>query len=118
MAEEFKTIEIVEMDYRLMLHVKELRKGKFSQEELSLEMGVNKSFVGNVESLLQHQKYGTRHIPLLAKAFGYKSVDELFKFSTPKHDKVRLTLRITPKLNKDGTKSRGKELEVIKVEPI
>lgn len=118
MPEGFKVITITEIDYRLMLHIRKLREGKFSQIELSKEMGLNKSFVGNVESLLQHQKYGTRHIPLLAKAFGYKSIDHLFKFPTPKYDKISITLRITPKINKDGSPSKGKIVEVIKVEPV
>lgn len=118
MLEEFEVIEIAEIDYRLMLHVKKLREGKFSQEELSKEMGLNKSFVGNVESLLQPQKYGTRHIPLLAKAFNYKTIDKLFKFPTPQYDKIRITLRITPKINKDGSTTKGKNVEVVKVAPI
>lgn len=117
MEEEYKTIVMVEMDYRLMLHVKDLREGKFSQEELSIAMGLNKSFVGNVESLLQPQKYGTRHLTLLAKAFGFKNMDKLFKFPTPENDKIVITLKITPKVKKDGTQSKEKNAEVIKIEP-
>jgi transcriptional regulator with XRE-family HTH domain len=50
-----------------------LRKSAgLSKEELSLKMGLTKSFVGNVESYTQRHKYSTRHITLLAKAFGLK----------------------------------------------
>jgi len=118
MKEEYKTIEMIEMDYRLMVYIKGLRNGKFTQEELSIAMGLNRSFVGNVESLLQPQKYGTRHLTLLAKAFKFKKVEELFKFPTPKNDKIKLTLKITSKPKKDGTPSKGKNVEVVKIEAI
>ncbi|TDN89199.1 hypothetical protein DET49_107115 [Salegentibacter sp. 24] len=118
MVEELKVITMAEFDYHLMLHIKKLREGRFSQEELSKKMGLNKSFVGNVESLLQPQKYGTRHISLLAKAFGYNSIDKLLNFSTPKYDKVHITIRVTSKMNSVGLPSRGKVVEVKKVEPV
>ncbi|SEO04959.1 hypothetical protein SAMN05216436_1305 [bacterium A37T11] len=117
-TEELIYIEMSELDYQLILHVKELRRNKFTQQELSLKMGMTKSFVGNVEQFLHSKKYNIRHLTLIAKAFGYKSISKLFDFPTPEHDWVRLTLRITPALKKDGTPSKEKKVEVIKVEPV
>jgi transcriptional regulator with XRE-family HTH domain len=118
MKVEYKTVEMAEIDYRLILHVKELREGKFTQDELCAAMGLAGSFIGKVESFLQHQKYGTRHLTLLAKAFKFKSIAELFKFPTPEHDRIKITLKISPKLKKDGTPSKEKLIEVVKIEPV
>jgi len=118
MPEELVYIEISELDYCLILHVRELRQGLYTQQQLSLKMGMTKTFIGNVESFLHSKKYSIRHLTLLSKAFKYKSVAELFDFPTPKHDIIQLTLKITPKIKKDGTPSKGKNVEVVKVEPI
>lgn len=111
--------ELSYLDYTLILHIKKLReKQGWTQQELSQRMGVVKSFIGNVESFIQRHKYNIRHLTLIAKAFGFKSVAKLFDFPTPEHDMVRLTIRITPKSKKDGTPSKEKDVEVIKIEPI
>ena len=68
------------------------QKKEISQEKLSLKMGLTKSFVGNVENIKENHKYSTRHIALLAKAFGFLNISELMNFPTPKYDKIKVTV--------------------------
>lgn len=107
--------ETSHFDFDFINHIKTLRQQKgWSQEELSMRMGVTKTFIGNVESYTQRQKYSTRHIALLAKAFEYKKISELMKFPTPKFDKIKITVRQT--YNKGGSKVI--DSEVIKIESL
>ena len=107
------TFEITQFDFDLINHIKNLRKtASFSKEELSIKMGLAKTFVGNVESYTQRHKYSTRHISLLAQAFGYKSISELMKFPTPQYDKIKITVKQT--MNESGTKALSSE--VLKIE--
>ena len=103
------------LDFVLINHIKSLRlKRGFSQEQLSLKMGLTKSFVGNVENIKQDHKYATRHLTLLAKAFGSKNISDLLKFPTPEYDKIKVTVQQT--YNETGTKVINSE--VVKIEPI
>ncbi|WP_294207422.1 hypothetical protein [uncultured Chryseobacterium sp.] len=77
-------------------------------------MGLAKTFVGNVESFTQRHKYSTRHISLLAKAFGYKNISELMEFPTPEYDRIKVTVKQV--YNESGT--RVMESEVVKIEGI
>lgn len=107
--------ETTNFDFDFIEHVKNLRKLKdISQEELSLSMGVAKTFVGNVESYTQRHKYSTRHITLLAKAFGFKNVSDLMNFPTPTNDRIRVTVQQT--MNEANTKVISSE--VLKIEAI
>lgn len=107
--------ETTQFDYEFINHIKMLRIEKgFSQEKLSLEMGLTRSFVGNVESVKENHKYSTRHIALLAKAFGFKNISELMNFPTPQYDNIRITVNQT--LNEKGTKVMNNE--VVKIEVI
>lgn len=107
--------ETTQFDFDLIKHVKKLRKvNGFTKDELSLKMGVAKSFVGNVESFTQRHKYSTRHLTLLAKVFGYKNMGDLLNFPTPKYDKIKVTVQQT--YNESGTKVM--KSEVLKIEPI
>lgn len=107
--------EITQFDFEFIQHVKELRTSLgLTKEELSLKMGLTKTFVGNVESYSQRHKYSTRHITLLAKAFNFKKIDELMNFTTPEYDKIRVTVKQT--LNDTGTKVMSSE--IIKIEAI
>ena len=109
------TFETTNFDFDFIEHVKNLRKLKdISQEELSLSMGVAKTFVGNVESYTQRHKYSTRHITLLAKAFGFKNVSDLMNFPTPTNDRIRVTVQQT--MNEANTKVITSE--VLKIEAI
>ena len=107
--------EITQFDFDLIKHVQMLRKSAgLSKEELSLKMGLTKSFVGNVESYTQRHKYSTRHITLLAKAFGFKNISELMNFPTPTNDRIRVTVQQT--MNEANTKVISSE--VLKIEAI
>ncbi len=77
-------------------------------------MGLTKTFVGNVESYTQRHKYSTRHISLLAKAFGFKNISELMEFPTPEHGRIRVTVKQV--YNEGGTKVMASE--VVKIEEI
>ena len=106
-------IEMNQFDFDFIEHVKTIRETNgLNKEELSLKMGLAKTFVGNVESYTQRHKYSTRHIGLLAKAFGFKNISKLMDFQTPEHDRIKVTVKQT--LNKNGTKVMSSE--VIKVE--
>lgn len=95
--------ETSQFDFDVINHVKHLRKSKgYTQDELSLKMGVTKSFVSNVESYTQRHKYATRHLTLLAKAFGFKNISDLLNFPTPEYDKIKVTIYQT--YNEAGTK--------------
>ncbi|WP_394674056.1 helix-turn-helix domain-containing protein [uncultured Chryseobacterium sp.] len=109
------TFETTQFDFDLANHIKSLRKSAgLSKEELSLKMGVAKSFVGNVESHTQRHKYSTRHIALLANAFGYKNVSELMDFPTPEYDRIKVTVKQV--YNERGTKVV--ESEVVGIEEV
>ncbi|NML72098.1 hypothetical protein HHL23_20225 [Chryseobacterium sp. RP-3-3] len=113
--EKIFNFEITQFDFDLINHVRILRKSVgLNKEELSLKMGLAKSFVGNVESYTQRHKYSTRHITLLCKAFSFKNISDLMKFPTPKNDKIRVTVRQT--MNDACTKVMSSE--VIKIEAI
>lgn len=112
-----KTIEYVlsQFDYDFINHIKKLReKNNISQEQLSLKMGLARSFIGNVENIRERHKYSTRHITLLAKAFGFKKVSDLLQFPTPQYDKIKVTVKQT--FNETGTKVL--KSEVVKIEAI
>jgi len=107
--------ETTQLDFELINHIKNLRVKKgYSQEQLSLKMGLTKSFVGNVENVKEIHKYGTRHLTLLAKAFGFKNISELMKFPTPQYDKIKVTVEQT--YNESGTKVMNNK--ILKIEPI
>ncbi|PRB04095.1 transcriptional regulator [Chryseobacterium sp. MYb7] len=106
---------VIYFDYIFIQHVKKIREQQgLTQEQLSLKMGLSKSFVGSVENLKERHKYSTRHITLLAKALEYKNISKLMNIPTPEFDRVKLTIQVT--LNKSGTKTISSEL--IKIEPI
>lgn len=109
------TFDTTQFDFDLIDHVKNLRKeNKMSQDQLSLKMGVAKSFVSNVESFTQRHKYSTRHLTLLAKAFGFKKISDLLQFPTPKYDKIKVTVKQT--FNDSGNKVISNE--VLRIEEL
>ncbi|MEQ7802052.1 helix-turn-helix transcriptional regulator [Pedobacter sp. ASV1-7] len=117
--EEIKTIEMSELDYRLILHIKGLRESRgLSQIELSHRMGLSSGFIGKVELITAPDKYSIRHLKLLADIFKVKNFADLFPSKMPAHDMIRLTLKITNDIKKDGTPSKKKITEVIKIESI
>jgi transcriptional regulator with XRE-family HTH domain len=107
--------QTTQFDFELINHIRILRKSKgFTKEDLSLAMGVTRTFVGNVESFTQRHKYSTRHIALLAQAFGYKNISDLMQFPTPQYDKIKVTVKQT--MNESGTKALNSE--VLKIEAL
>jgi transcriptional regulator with XRE-family HTH domain len=113
--EKIFCFETTQFDLDFINHIKKIRKGEeLTKDELSLKMGVAKSFVSNVESFTQRHKYSTRHIALLAQAFGYKNIADLMKFPTPQYDKIKVTVKQI--MNESGTKAL--RAEVLKIEPL
>ena len=107
--------ETTHFDFILIQHIEKLRKlNEITKDDLSLKMGLAKSFVSNVESYTQKHKYSTRHITLLAKAFGYTKISDLLDFPTPQYDRIRVTVEQT--YNDSGTKVI--KSEVVKIEEI
>ena len=106
---------ISQFDFELINHVKVIRtKKKLSQEQLSVKMGLARSFVGNVENINEKHKYSTRHLTLLAKAFNFKNMSDLLKFPTPKYDKIMVS--VNQIFNESGTKMVSSE--VLKIEEV
>ncbi|AZA51204.1 XRE family transcriptional regulator [Chryseobacterium carnipullorum] len=113
--EQITYLETTQFDLDFINHVRNIRKAKkLSKDQLSLKMGLAKSFVSNVESLTQRHKYSTRHITLLCKAFDFKNISDLMNFPTPKNDKIKVTIR--QKMNDTNTKVVSSE--VVKIEVI
>lgn len=114
---EIVIIEISQLDYLLIVNVKRIRIEKgLSQVSLTQKMGLSEGFVGKVELFTERAKYSIRYIHLLASALDC-TIQEILPVEQPKHDMVRLTLKRTNKINKDGSLSQKKITEVIKIEP-
>ena len=109
--------EMSEMDFRLILHVKELREEKgITQVELSQKMGLASGFVGNVEMFGNSAKYNIRHLPLIAKALGFKNVGEVLPKGIVTKDLVKIILEKVPLPKKNGVLSQNKfEYKILKV---
>jgi len=115
---ELNKVEISHLDYLIIVNVKQLRLDRgLSQVKLTQKMGLSEGFVGKVEMYTERAKYSIRHIYLLASALNC-NIQDILPLEQPKHDIVRLTLRRSNKINKDGSISRKKSTEVIKIEPV
>lgn len=112
--------EMSEMDFRLILHIKELReKQGLTQMDLSQKMGLASGFVGKVEMFGNISKYNIRHLPLIAKALGLKNVGDVLPLGIVSNDIVNVTVEKLPLPKKNGTPSQNKfEYKILKVEPI
>ncbi|SDD70349.1 helix-turn-helix domain-containing protein [Pedobacter soli] len=114
---EIVIIEISQLDYLLIVNIKRKRiEVGLSQVSLTQKMGLSEGFVGKVELFTERAKYSIRHIHLLASALNC-TIQEILPVEQPKYDMVKLTLKRTNKINKDGSVSRKKITEVIKIEP-
>lgn len=117
-TEDIIYVEISEMDYLLICFVRALRKQKgLTQLQLSQRMKLADGFVSKVETFVERAKYSIRHLPLLAIALECE-IKDVFPKQTPKYDQIRLTLRRTNKVNRDGSISTKKVTEVVSIEPI
>jgi len=105
------------LDYLIIINVKRLRiERKLSQVSLTQKMGLSEGFVGKVEIFTERAKYSIRHIHLLANALNCK-IQDIMPLEQPKYDIIKLTLKRTNKINKDGSISPKKVTEVLKIEP-
>jgi len=117
--EEIINITMSELDYELIKRIKELRdQHNLSQVQLSHKMNLSSGFVGKVELLTAPDKYSIRHLKLLANVFKVESIGDLFPIPLPEHDLIVLTLRVTYNQKKDGSQSKKKLTEVIKIDPV
>lgn len=121
MPSEIIEKEMSEMDFRLILHVKELREDHgLTQVELSQKMGLASGFVGKVEMFGDSAKYNLRHLPLIAKALGFENVGDVLPKGIVTKDLVKITLEKVPLRKKNGEPSQNKFdykiLEVVAVE--
>ena len=72
MTNKDRTIEkiISDIDWFVIEKIRELRSSKFSQAELSREIGFSDGFIGRVENPVTSVTYNLRHINLISKALG------------------------------------------------
>lgn len=107
MIEIYQTKAIFRIEYELICNIKVLREEKgWSQEALSEKMGFALKFVGKCESLDQPEKYNLRHIGILKRVFGLKSLDELFPNGVPADEQIIIHYKKVPKKKVDGTDSK------------
>jgi len=115
--DELIFVEISQLDFLLIERVKALRIGKnMTQLQLTQKMKLADGFVSKVETYTERAKYNIRHIYLLASALNC-NIQDILPIEQPKFDMVKLTLKRTNKINKDGSLSQKKTTEVIKIEP-
>lgn len=113
---EKKTISAI--DYLLIEEVKAIRiKKGISKAQLSAKLKLAESFVGKVEDLNQRDKYSIRHLPLLVKALGLKSIGQLFP-KVPSGNMIEITYEKVAKLNKDGSEGKQIEDRIIEIKEI
>lgn len=116
MTNTYEAKPIYKIDYQLILNVQRFReKLGWSQRMLSEKMGLAEGFVGSCESLDQPQKYNLRHIGILKKVFGFKSLDDLFPGGIPADEQIIIRYKKVPKKKADGTPSKLMENEIVEI---
>lgn len=116
MEELLKSNPIYRIEYELIERIKELRIEKgWSQEKLSEEMGLFKTFVSNCEAIKEDQKYNLRHIGILKRVFGLKSLDDFFPNGIPADEQIIIRYKKQPKKKADGTDSKLFETVVVAI---
>ncbi|RZJ66892.1 MAG: XRE family transcriptional regulator [Flavobacterium sp.] len=117
-SDELIFVEISEIDFLLIKRVKDLRiANNMTQLQLTQKMKLADGFISKVETFTERAKYNIRHIKLLASALDC-NIQDILPLEQPEHDMIRLTLKRTSKINKDGSISQKKITEVIKIEPL
>lgn len=112
----YKTKAIFRIEYELIFNIKDLRVERgWSQEVLSGKMGLAENFVGKCESLDQPEKYNLRHMGILKKVFGSKSLDDLFPNGIPEDEQIVIQYIKVPKKKADGTDSKLMENVVVEI---
>ncbi len=116
MSKIYQTKAIFRIEYELILNAKAFRDERgWSQEILSGKMGFAVNFVGKCESLDQPEKYNLRHIGILKKVFGFKSLDNFFPEGIPKDEQILIRYKKVPKKKTDGSDSKIKENVVMEI---
>ncbi len=116
MIEIYQTKAIFRIEYELICNIKALREEKgWSQEALSEKMGFAVKFVGKCESLDQPEKYNLRHMGILKKVFGLKSLDDFFPNGIPIDEQIVIHYKKVPKKKADGTDSKLMENVVVEI---
>ncbi|MGK6351586.1 helix-turn-helix domain-containing protein [Parapedobacter sp. DT-150] len=116
MTEIYQTKAIFRIEYELILNVKAFRdKRGWSQEVLSGKMLLAVNFVGKCESLDQPEKYNLRHIGILKRVFGFKSLDEFFPSGIPNDEQIVIRYKKVPKKKADGSDSKIMENVVVEI---
>ena len=105
---------IADIDWFIIERVRELRKSKFSQTALSIEIGFAEGFIGRIENPNHSAVYSPRHINLLANALKVKISDILPPNPLP-NDLILLVIKIKPATK---LKTGEKNYEVIEKIPL
>jgi transcriptional regulator with XRE-family HTH domain len=97
MAEKDRIIEkvIAEIDWEIIERIRELRKDKFSQVGLSMEIGFAEGFIGRIENPQHTAVYNPRHINLISKALKVK-ISDIIPEKPTQNDLVKLIIKILP----------------------
>lgn len=114
MIKIYQTKAIFRIEYELILNIKTLRKS-WSQEALSRKMGLAENFVGKCESLDQPEKYNLRHLGILKKVFGFKSLDDFFPDGIPNDEQIIIRYKKVPKKKADGNDSKLMDNVVVEI---
>lgn len=116
--EQIKEIIISRLDLYIINRVKELREKKnISQDNLSVRMGFSEKFVGSVENPTLGAKYNIRHLNLLAKSLDCSLWDLLPKEPFD-DDLVKVKIKRSKGINKDGSKSKRTQIDIIDIQPV
>ncbi|MBT1696070.1 helix-turn-helix transcriptional regulator [Fulvivirgaceae bacterium PWU4] len=116
--EQIKEVIISRLDLYIINRVKELREKKnISQDNLSVRMGFSEKFVGSVENPTLGAKYNIRHLNLLAKSLDCTLWDLLPKEPFD-DDLVKVKIKRSKGINKDGSKSKRTQIEIVDIQPL
>lgn len=105
---------VAEIDWYIIEKVRELRKSKFSQTALSIEIGFAEGFIGRIENPDYSAVYSPRHLNLIAKALKVKISDLMPSHPLP-NDLVQLVIKVYPATK---LKKGEKNYEVIEKFPL
>lgn len=115
--EKDEKVVMSHLDYAIIERVKEIRKAQnFSQDHLSVSMGLSEKFVGNVENPSRKEHYNIRHLNLIARALKVP-LHKLLPEMPQELDMIELRVVKTPAQNKDGSVSKKWE-KSIEIHPI
>jgi len=114
--EKVKKKIIAAIDWFVIENVRELRKSKFSQSELSREIGFSDGFIGRVENPNQSAVYSLRHLNLIAKALNVNTVDLLPK-NRVDEDLIEVTFKWNPPTKNKTGEINYEIVEIVALSP-